>query len=67
MKHEIIKFYPLQVCYVKHKHDMDHSSNLNFRRKIGPVQEAYFGCIGGYSKGFRGGNISGVFKKDWFL
>ena len=48
MKHEIIKFYPLQVCYVKHKHesyvmilvikhDMDPNSNINCSRKIGPM------------------------------
>ena len=24
MKHEIIKFYPLQVWYVKHKHESQH-------------------------------------------
>ena len=41
MKHEIIKFYPLQVWYVKHKHesqhDMDPNSNINYRRKIRPM------------------------------
>ena len=48
MKHEIIKFYPLQVWYVKHKHesyvmihvikhDMDPNSNINYRRKIPPL------------------------------
>ena len=48
MKHEIINFYPLQVCYVKYKHesyvmihvikqDMDPNSNVNYRRKIGPM------------------------------
>ena len=39
MKHEIIKFYPLQIWYVMiHviKHDMDPNSNVNYRRKIGP-------------------------------
>ena len=36
MKHEIIKFYPLQVCYLKHKHDMDPNMDLNYSRKIGP-------------------------------
>ena len=34
MKHEIIKFYPLQVWYVKPKHDTDPNSNINYRRKI---------------------------------
>ena len=33
----VINFYPLQVCYVKYKHDMDPNSNINYRRKIGPL------------------------------
>ena len=48
MKHETIKFYPLQVWYVKHKHesyvmihvikhDMDPNMDLNYSRKIGPM------------------------------
>ena len=45
MKHEIIKFCPLQVCYVKQqymisiKHDMDPNMDLNYSRKIGPTNE----------------------------
>ena len=41
MKHEIIKFCPLQVCYVMiHviKHDMDPNIDLNYSRKIGPIK-----------------------------
>ena len=37
MKHEIIKFYHLKIWYVKHKHDMDPNSNINYSRKIAPV------------------------------
>ena len=40
MKHEIIKFYPLQIWYVMiHviKHDMDPNSNINYRRKNSPM------------------------------
>ena len=40
MKHEKIKFQPLQVWYVMiHviEHDMDPNSNINYRRKIPPV------------------------------
>ena len=53
MKHEIIKFYPLQVWYEKHKHafswkksyvmiyvikhEIDPNSNINNSRKIGPI------------------------------
>ena len=45
MKHEIIKFYPLQFWYVKHKHDMDPNSNINYRRKIPPVCEFGFPAL----------------------
>ena len=40
MKHEKIKFQPLQVWYVMIqviKHDMDPNSNINYRRKIPPM------------------------------
>ena len=30
MNHEITTFYPLQVCYVRHKHVMDPNSILNY-------------------------------------
>ena len=39
MKHEIIKFYPLQVWYVYHKHEIDPNSNVNYSRKIGPMTD----------------------------
>ena len=37
MKHEKSSFTLCKLCYVKHKHDMDPNSNLNYRRKIGPL------------------------------
>ena len=45
MKHEIIKFCPLQVCDVKHKHvikhDMDTNMDLDYSRKIGPYNSQF--------------------------
>ena len=45
MKHEIIRFQPLQVCYVKYKHDMDSNSNKNYSRKISLASTDHMTCV----------------------
>ena len=42
MKHEIITFYPLQVWYVKHKHDMD--PRPGNRATLGLLRTYFYYC-----------------------